>query len=154
MPVTCLSLTENTTDMLQNVFYMKPAGSEYPLPFLLPEPVEPPSIHPRWQRRVIEAIDYIHRHFHDHISQESLSIEVNLSVPKLQTGLKQLTGHTLYSYHEQVKIKAAKCLLESSDLPLKAIAAKVGFKTHSHFSEVFKRITGVTPSAYRNQHGQ
>jgi AraC-like DNA-binding protein len=140
--------------MLQNVFYMTPVKSDYQLPFSLPEPVEPPSIHPRWQRRVVEAIAYIHDHFCDHISQESLAVEVNLSVPKLQSGLKQLTGHTLYAYHEQVKIKAAKCLLESSDLPLKAIAAKVGFKTHSHFSEVFKRITGVTPSAYRNQHGQ
>ena len=80
-------------------------------------------------------------------------MEVNLSVPKLQAGLKQLTGHTLGCYHEQVKIKAAKSLLEETDLPLKAIARKVGFKTHSHFGEVFKRITQMTPSAYRNEHG-
>ena len=154
MPVTCLFRTENTIYMLQNFFYMKPARSEYPFPFSLPDPVEPPSIHPRWQRRVIEAIDYIHRHFHDHISQEALSMEVNMSVPKLQSGLKQLTGYTLYSYHEQIKIKAAKALLEETDLPLKAIAQKVGFKTHSHFGEVFKRITNMTPSAYRNQYGR
>lgn len=124
---------------------------------LIPRPldlVEAQPIHPRCQRRILKAIDYIHRHFSNHISQESLSIEVELSVPKLQAGLKQLTGHTLSDYHEQVKIKAAQTLLESSDLPLKAIANKVGFKTHSHFGEVFKRIAGITPSAYRNQHGQ
>jgi len=108
----------------------------------------------RWQRRIRQAIDYIHHHYCNHISQEALSIEVNLSVPKLQSGMKQLTGLTIGTYHEQVKIKAAKSLLEETDLPLKAIANKVGFKTHSHFGEVFKRITQMTPSAYRNEYGQ
>ena len=112
------------------------------------------SLHPRWQRRIRMAIDYIHDHYCNHISQEALSMEVNLSVPKLQAGLKQLTGLTLGCYHETVKIKAAKSLLEETDLPLKAIAQKVGFKTHSHFGEVFKRLTHMTPSAYRNEYGQ
>jgi AraC-like DNA-binding protein len=147
------SPSENTYHMLQTSFYLE---SVEPFCQLLPpqsDPVELQPIHPRWQRRVLRAIDYIHQHYSNHISQESLSIEVQLSVPKLQSGLKMLTGHTLYSYHEQVKINAAKSLLESTDLPLKAIANKVGFKTHSHFGEVFKRIAGITPSAYRNQHG-
>ena len=112
------------------------------------------SLHPRCQRRIRQAIDYIHTHYFNHISQEALSLEVNLSVPTLQSGLKQLTGLTLGSYQEQVKITAAKSLLEETDLPLKAIANKVGFKTHSHFGEVFKRITQMTPSAYRNEYGQ
>jgi two-component system, response regulator YesN len=109
---------------------------------------------PRWRRRIKEAIDYIHEHFANRISQESLSLEVNIPVPKLQAGIKQFTGFTLGCYHEQVKIKAAKSLLEMSDLPLKLIAKKVGFKTHSHFGDAFKKITGMTPSQYRNQHGQ
>ena len=109
---------------------------------------------PRWQRRIRQAIDYIHNHYFNHISQEALSLEVNLSVPTLQSGLKQLTGLTLGSYQEQVKITAAKSLLEETDLPLKAIANKVGFRTHSHFGEVFKRIINMTPSAYRNEYGQ
>jgi AraC-like DNA-binding protein len=121
--------------------------------FCLPNVNECLHLHPRWQRRIRDAIDYIHNHYFNHISQEALSMEVNMSVPKLQAGLKQVTGLTLGSYHEQVKIIAAKLLLEETDLPLKAIAQKVGFKTHSHFGEVFKRITGVTPSAYRNEYG-
>ena len=152
MPISRLFPTENTTHMLQRVFYLTPVKPDYPLPFF--PPVEPIPLHPRWQRRIRQAIDYIHHHYSNHISQESLAIEVNLSVPKLQAGLKQLTGYTLYAYHEQVKIKAATSLLESTDLPLKAIANKIGFKTHSHFGEVFKRIMGMTPSAYRNQYGR
>ena len=112
------------------------------------------SIHSRWQRRVREAIDYIDRYYSNHISPESLSVEVKLSVPKLQAGFKQLTGHTLYGYQEQVRIRQARELLERTDLPIRVIAKKVGFKTHSHFGEIFKKITdGITPSDYRNLHG-
>ena len=122
---------------------------------LLPEDMNiHSSLPPRWQRRIRQAIDYIHNHYSNHISQEALSLEVNLSVPKLQAGLKQLTGLTLGSYQERVKITVAKSLLEETDLPLKAIAQKVGFKTHSHFGEVFKRVINMTPSAYRNEYGQ
>ena len=138
--------------MLHNCVYMEPIKSVHQLSVCHLD--EHFTLHPRLQKRITAAIDYIHDHYYDHISQESLSIEVKISVPKLQAGLKQLTGHTLYSYHEQVKIKAAKSLLENTELPLKAIAHKVGFKTHSHFGEVFKRTTKMTPSAYRNQYGQ
>jgi AraC-like DNA-binding protein len=111
-------------------------------------------LQPRIQRRVLEAITYIHDHYCNHISQEALSLEVNLSVSRLQAGLKQITGQTLSGYQEQIKIKAAKSMLEQTDLSLKIIARKVGFKTHSHFGEVFKRKTQMTPSAYRNQYGR
>ena len=133
---------------------MEPKTSTVILPEVHVAEVDELFLTPRCQRRIKAAVDYIENNYNRHISQESLSMEVQLSVPKLQSGLKQLTGYTLYSYHEQVKIRAAKSLLEASDLPLRVVAGKVGFKTHSHFGEVFKRITGVTPSAYRNQHGQ
>jgi two-component system, response regulator YesN len=113
------------------------------------------SLHPRWRRRVDEAIHYIHRHYYNHISPEGLSIEVKLSVPKLQQGLKYLTGYTLNSYQEKVRVSEAKELLAQTDLPIRVVARKVGFKTHSHFGDTFKKVTGgVTPSAYRNLHGR
>jgi AraC-like DNA-binding protein len=140
--------------MPQSLFYMDPTKGALQSTILAADMNKHLSLHPRWQRRIWQAIDYIHNHYCNHISQEALSVEVNMSVPKLQSGIKQLTGHTLYSYHEQIKIKAAKVLLEETDLPLKAIAQKVGFKTHSHFGEVFKRLTQMTPSAYRNEYGQ
>ena len=140
--------------MLHSNLLMKPIKSVFQSD-ISPVDIDNHShLHPRWQRRIKQAIDYIHDHYYNHISQEGLSMEVNLSVPKLQAGFKQLTGLTLASYHEEVKIKVAKSLLEETDLPLKAIAQKVGFKTHSHFGEVFKRITNMTPSTYRNQYGQ
>ena len=108
---------------------------------------------PRDLRRIKQAIDYIESHYPMPISQESLSLEVGLSVTKLQTGLRQETGYSLYKYHEQVRIRHARSYLEGTDMRLAVLASTVGFKTQSHFGEVFKRITGLTPSQYRNRYG-
>jgi AraC-like DNA-binding protein len=110
-------------------------------------------LHQRDLRRIEQAVAFIEKHYADHISPECLSMEVGLSVSKLQAGLKQLTGHSLYTYQEQVRMKAARTLLEDTNKPLRVIASAVGFKTHSHFGEVFKKLTGITPSEYRNRYG-
>lgn len=109
---------------------------------------------PRSLRRVDAAIDYIHQHYASHISAEQLSLHVNLSVLRLQEGLKKQTGMTLYKYQEQVRIRSARELLSDTNLSIRLIADKVGFKTHSHFGKVFKQSTGMTPHEYRDQHGR
>jgi transcriptional regulator GlxA family with amidase domain len=108
---------------------------------------------PRHLRRIDEAIAYIHDHYRDHISAEGLSVEVKLSVARLQAGLRLKTGYSLNKYHEQVRVRAARSLLEETDKRLRVIAAEVGFKTHTHFGGVFKRVTALTPSEYRNRYG-
>jgi AraC-like DNA-binding protein len=126
--------------------------NEFPMPSI-PYPPARIVLHQRDLRRIEQAIAYIEKHYADHISPEALSMEVDLSVSKLQAGLKQLTGYSLYGYQEQVRIKHAKSLLEAPNKPLRVIAGAVGFKTHSHFGEIFKKLNGITPSEYRNRYG-
>jgi len=80
-------------------------------------------------------------------------VEVKLSTPKLQAGLRVLTGYTLYGYQENVRINAAKEMLSDTQMPIRIIARNIGLKTQSHFGEVFKRIMGLTPLEYRNLYG-
>jgi YesN/AraC family two-component response regulator len=47
-----------------------------------------------------------------------------------------------------VRIREAKELLSSTDLPIKLIAGKVGYDV-SNFNKRFKEVTGVTPFAWR-----
>ena len=35
--------------------------------------------------------------------------------------------------------------------PISAVASQVGFQTHSHFTLLFRKLTGVSPTAYRNE---
>lgn len=104
-------------------------------------------------RKIEKALSYIKSNASEKISPEKLSIEIDISVSKLQAGLKLATGLTLKGYQEQMRITIAKDLLRNSSKSLKIISKKVGFKTHSHFGEIFKTITGFTPSEYRNNYG-
>ena len=97
-----------------------------------------------------EAMDYIDKKYADYISAENLSMEVSLSIKKLQAGIQRETGLALHDYILKVRVEKAKPLLTDTNRPIKAIADAVGFKTTSHFGEVFRKFTSLTPSAYRN----
>lgn len=47
------------------------------------------------------------------------------------------------------RVRAAQALLLRSDLKLSAIASEVGFATQSHFTHVFRRVTGARPAEWR-----
>lgn len=48
------------------------------------------------------------------------------------------------------KLDHAQMLLESTALPVSTVAEESGFASVYHFSRIFKRCTGMTPTAYRN----
>ena len=62
---------------------------------------------------------------------------------------KRETGKTLLWYHNAVRCEKAKQLLSGSDLPVSEVGAAVGFVSSAHFSHLFKKMTGIAPSAWR-----
>lgn len=56
---------------------------------------------------------------------------------------------TIIDYLTDIRIAAAKQMLENSDLMVKEIAEKVGYQEASYFTRVFKKNTGVSPAEYR-----
>jgi two-component system response regulator YesN len=96
------------------------------------------------------AIRYINQHYPDRLSPEWIALEVALPMKKLEAGILQMTGITLHHYLMNVRVERAKLLLAGDLLSIKEIAFQVGFKNQSHFSKVFKKITSITPTEYRN----
>lgn len=62
---------------------------------------------------------------------------------------KQLTGRTPIDFLKEVRLRLAIRLLASTDLPIKTVAARVGFGSRSYFSKAFKSFTGVGPTDFR-----
>jgi AraC-like DNA-binding protein len=62
---------------------------------------------------------------------------------------KLATGQPPHLYITIQRIEHAKALLRDSSLPLVVVAARVGFQTQEHFTNVFHRYAGVTPRVYR-----
>ncbi|MEW6207563.1 MAG: AraC family transcriptional regulator [Acidobacteriota bacterium] len=63
---------------------------------------------------------------------------------------KQTTGLTPHQYLTSARIEQAKELLAQSDMPIVEISFAAGFKNQSHFTTIFRRMTSMTPGAYRD----
>lgn len=79
-----------------------------------------------------------------------LAALVGLSRGHFMRAFKQSTGKTVHNYVEVVRLDQAKTLLAEGEMPLKQIAARLGFANPASFSLAFRRLTGNTPGSYRN----
>ena len=64
---------------------------------------------------------------------------------------KQKTGKTIMEYYLSLKIERAKQLLRENELSVKGISELLAFNEPNYFSKTFKRITGLTPTAYKKR---
>ena len=65
--------------------------------------------------------------------------------------VKQSTGRSVGAWIDILRIQRAKRLLSSTSLPIIDIAVSVGVEDQSYFSRLFKKETGMTPSAFRKK---
>jgi len=71
-----------------------------------------------------------------------------------ERGLRRQLDRSGTSYRklvDQVREQRARTLLSGSTQPIKAIAGALGFESSSNFARSFKRWTGLTPKAFRDQ---
>lgn len=69
----------------------------------------------------------------------------------VQTTLRLATGYSPIAYVQHVRVEEAKRRLERTSEPVDAISYAVGYEDPAAFRRLFKRITGVTPGAYRRK---
>lgn len=61
------------------------------------------------------------------------------------------TSHTPIAYVQRLRVERAKRLLEGGDTPIEEISWAVGYEDAASFRRLFKRVTGLTPGAYRQR---
>ena len=64
---------------------------------------------------------------------------------------KAKTGKSIMEYYMELKIKQAKKLLREVDLSVKEISEILAFSEPNYFTKTFKRVTGLTPTAYKRR---
>ena len=69
----------------------------------------------------------------------------------LNSVIKKLTGKTASAHIQEKLVLEAKAFLVNTDFQITDIADKLGFESTPYFNRFFKKNTGVSPSAYRNQ---
>lgn len=104
------------------------------------------------QISVNKAIDLIHADISKKWTLKSLAGKVHLSPFYFARIFKKHTGYSPMNYINICRIeKAKKLLLEGSNYTFESIASKVGLGDAYYFSSVFKKVHGISPSAYKRQ---
>ena len=101
---------------------------------------------------VDRAVAYIRSHLGQPILVTDVADHVNLSSEYFTRLFKKETGQNIKDYIIQAKIDAARDLLARSDIPVSLVALEMGYDNFSHFTQIFKKACGVTPSEYRKEH--
>ena len=99
--------------------------------------------------RMNEIIGLIREHPQENYALKDLARRVHVSLSHFKRIFKAEIGLSPREYILQQKIDAAKRLLAESDAPVTHIALDLGFVSSQYFATVFRRITGITPTAYR-----
>lgn len=101
----------------------------------------------------IAVSNYIQRHLSESISVENLAKELFISRTYLSAKFKEETGETLTDFILEEKTEEGKRLLRYTDKTISQIGFFLGFSSSAHFSKVFRKYAGITPTEYRTKHG-
>ena len=98
------------------------------------------------------AIAYMKQHCTDKFSLQEMADALFVNGSYLLRTFKQHTGHTPLAYHHMIRCEYAKELLVSTDQSISEVGEAAGFVSSSHFSHIFKKTEGCTPTEYRIKH--
>lgn len=98
------------------------------------------------QRRVVE---YIEARLGEELNLSHLAAEVGLTRYHFIRAFRVSLGTSPFRYLNKRRIARAQQLLLDPHLSITEIGLTLGFSSHSHFTETFRKITGTTPSQFR-----
>lgn len=101
-------------------------------------------------RRVQQALTYIHQHLGDKIELDLLAAETCVSKDHLIRLFRQATSETPANYITRRKMEQAELLLTTTSMPVKNIATDLGYDDTSYFIRVFRKHSNMSPQEYRN----
>ena len=67
----------------------------------------------------------------------------------LNRQVKRATGHPVSHWIDMARINRAKRLLKETGLPIIDVGTAVGLDDQAYFARFFRRLTGMTPTAFR-----
>ncbi len=104
---------------------------------------------------LLEAtLQYLKENYFEPLPLPEVARKAGFSVPVFTRVFKQATGTSYLNYLRQIRIERAKKLLASTLLTLEQIAQSCGFNSQHHLIRAFKKVTSLTPGAYRKKHSK
>lgn len=96
--------------------------------------------------------DYLRLNLKRDVTLTELAQQVGLSSHYFSVLFKNTFGTTPHHYLLCARVREGQQLLTTSRLPICEVALELGFSDQSHFTQVFRKLTGLTPRRYRRTH--
>jgi YesN/AraC family two-component response regulator len=105
-----------------------------------------------YDKRINHILKYINTNFAEISSIDQIAEHLHISKHYLCRLFKDSMGITLIDYLNTVRIKTACTYLETSDKDILEISELCGYNSSAYFSNVFKKVRGISPSQYRKKY--
>lgn len=100
---------------------------------------------------ITASVRYMNENIERQLTLAEIAEYAGYSVSRFSTIFKYETGHSVLNYFNILKIQRSCQLLETTDMRINQICAKVGIDDNYYFSRLFKKTTGVSPKVYRER---
>lgn len=97
------------------------------------------------------ALGYIHSHYAQPISMAEVAGQLYRSPEHFSRQFKEEVGENFSAYLTRYRLDRAQDLLQTTDLPVAAVAAQTGYTTPGYFSRLYKKYKGISPEAERRR---
>jgi AraC family transcriptional regulator len=101
---------------------------------------------PSWLARVMELLN---EEFRSNLKVQEIANEVGVHPFHLSRVFRNVQRQTIGEYVQKLRVDYACKQLAQPDSDLASVALASGFADQSHFTRVFKNVTGMTPGAFR-----
>jgi two-component system, response regulator YesN len=98
---------------------------------------------------IYEVIDYIASNYNQKLSLEIIAKRYFINPTYFSQLFKSVTNENFSTYLIKKRIEKAKELYRSSNLKMYQVANMVGYEDEKHFSQIFKKYVGLSPTEYK-----
>ena len=97
------------------------------------------------------VVEHIERHIDEPLPVERLARESRLSIPRFKSRFRAEAGFPPAEFVLRRRIERASRLLSSTHATVLEIALQCGFTSSQYFASAFRRVTGMSPTAFREK---
>lgn len=105
-----------------------------------------------YEDRIQSVCRYICNYYNRPINLEEIAKIAYMSPTYFSKKFKKVTGFGFNEYLNSVRVKMAINMLLETRYSITEIAMYCGYQDSNYFGDVFRKMTGMSPSAYRKQH--
>lgn len=105
------------------------------------------------ENTIEQAVLFIKDNLDQNLTRNDVASAVHLNPEYFSRLFKKQTGYTVADFIFREKMKMARELLKIDGFSISMIAVKVGYSNFSHFTQLFKKVYGMTPNEYRKTGG-